>query len=130
MTSRDLEEGFTVQMVQTARGSSLVEPHNTFLMLAVEYGLLFGFVLFVVSLVGLFRLVRRSGLPSADVVLPLGIVVFLLQTLGSSHLLIAPRVATFFWIWLGLTIATAGKPQTPIEGQRSQAVPRSVVGWT
>jgi hypothetical protein len=99
---------------------SLVEPHNLYLLLSVEFGLLgaFGFVVFMG--VVLSRLLRAEGL---HVLYAIGILAYLLQALGNSGIAINPRTATVFWAVVGSAYAISWG-SARISGRES----RSVVG--
>lgn len=93
---------------RTEHGATYVEPHNMYLMATVEYGIpltVAVLLLWMVRLRSLGRhLLGRLGRVGFCTV---GVLAFLVQALGSSHLFVNPRVALFFWIWLGTTVALA-----------------------
>jgi O-antigen ligase len=97
-------EGKQGNVFYTDHGISLIEPHNLYLMLGAEHGLvvLVGFVFlmayFIRKMYRAFRITRDE----AHLHNVLGVLAFLLQAMASSHLLINPRVAFFFWLVLGV----------------------------
>ncbi len=86
---------------------SLVEPHNLFLLLGVDFGLL-GLVSFLSLLVFVLRRLFRSH-PGSDMpvhrLYALGIIAFLFQSFGSSGIAVNSRIATLFWMVLGGAVA-------------------------
>lgn len=82
---------------------TLVEPHNLYVMIAVEYGLpvliIFTGVLawIIVNLAWEGRYDHKASLFHAAV----GIFTFMVAAMGSSHLQVNARVATVFWLFVG-----------------------------
>jgi len=86
---------------------TLVEPHNMYLFIAVEYGLLVLACFLLLMGRTLAMLMQRQHLPYA-----IGLVGFMLQALGSSHLLVNVRVAILFWVLVGSTAALSNSSRS------------------
>lgn len=88
-------------------GASLPEPHNTYLMLAVDYGILVLIFFIAVMLLMMITQAKRATIwqNHFGVYNSLGIFAFLFQALGSSHLLVKPQVAVLFWLIYGSSLA-------------------------
>lgn len=81
---------------------SLFEPHDMYLMVAVEYGLI-GLFLFL-TLFGFIisNMIKKAKHHNTYISFGLiGLIGFLLQALGSTHLLKFINVSVYFWIFLG-----------------------------
>jgi O-antigen ligase len=93
---------------------SPVDPHNLFLMIGAELGLL-GFAAFMWLIYGVFKTLKSASAseqlpPSGKLVVSgfmWGIFAFVFQSLGSSLLLTDLRVATLFWTFVGIALAFA-----------------------
>lgn len=89
---------------------TLVEPHNMYVMVAVEYGVP---ILIVFSLVLLWTVVSlalagQRAQKAQLFYVAVGIVEFMVAAVGSSHLLVNPRVATAFWLYVGSNLVMLG----------------------
>lgn len=106
-----IDWGETVEYAfTTVRGhETLVEPHNLYLMMAVEYGLvvLAAFLLILGWTVWLFIRTGWKHNRLSLIVGSIGILGFLGQALGSSHLLVNERVASIFWLYVGSLVPGA-----------------------
>lgn len=98
----------TQRYVWLGKGASLPEPHNTYLMIAVDYGVIvLGY--FTAIMGHMIAAQAKQGLigqGNPGVHYSLGIFAFLIQALGSSHLLVKPEVAVFFWLLYGSSVAS------------------------
>lgn len=92
-------------MVPTAEGYSLVEPHNMYVMGSVEYGLVWSLLALGLLGIALGRVLRMGRRYPELTYAALGLVAFLVQSVGSSYLFVNPRVSMMFWVWLGACLA-------------------------
>lgn len=115
----EYHEANSVNYFLIGGGLTLIEPHNLYLMMGVDYGLLVlgAFVLVFVSM--LTRLYRASKYNPALFPCAVGILMFLMQAMWSSHLLINPRVAIIFWAFAGASSVLA---HDALRRQRSREV--------
>lgn len=98
----------TQRYVWLGKGESLPEPHNMYLMIAVDYGVIV-LVYFVAIMGRVLAIQAKRGLMGqgdSGLHYSLGIFAFLIQALGSSHLLVKPQVAVFFWLLYGISVAS------------------------
>jgi hypothetical protein len=101
------------RVFHTDYGLSLFEPHNTYLMIAVDYGIIV-LVFFMVLVACVLKMFADGAVRGGkhNVYNMLGLLAFLAQALASSHILVNNRVAIVFWLTLGTWVALAQRKYT------------------